>query len=510
MPANELALDATIESQLPFDREQQLAFLGHVLNHERFFFQVKDTIKGAWFLDGYAGKLFDLYVEFHKLLLRTPVSKEEFLKYDRIRAMSQEDRQKITNTYVQADALRLKFGSDLLLSELTNWMRCRIYHSRVAESSRLFNSRQLNQAVSVLETAIKEFQNVRYDGSPSADFSNPRALVEAQNVDLEGALTTGISILDRHLHPLGPFPSNASCGPALLLGDTTVLLAPTNVGKTTTMITIARHNLALGKSVLFVTLEGRELDIQEKIWCCTLGRTRAEFRRLALSDDEQDKKLMFGMSQVLMNQLNYVSMVHEQTVEEVVRVIRHKQNQRKAVTGKGYDLLVVDYPAILTTDQARMGGRFDYRQIQGQVYRAFVQLALQERFHALLAVQSNREGAKTNRNAGFDRTHQHRLLTPEDVSESYDIAMSATNIITVNRDEAAKAADRVTFYICKSRSSQTGWAVVCKSSYGTATTHSNALGGLAYEGSVNATDRIQGFLKERNNCDINLSEVLGK
>lgn len=41
------------EVRLPFDEEQQQALMGHVIQDERFFLQVKDRIKADWFVDGY-------------------------------------------------------------------------------------------------------------------------------------------------------------------------------------------------------------------------------------------------------------------------------------------------------------------------------------------------------------------------------------------------------------------------------------------------------------------------
>lgn len=314
-------------------------------------------------------------------------------------------------------------------------------------------------------------------------------MVESIKLDMEDALTTGIGILDRKL-----LPENVGKG-ALLRGDTTVLIAPVNMGKTTAMMTIARHNLAQKKNVLWISLEGRDVDLMQKMWCCTLRRTKEEFHKMVLGTDPAEQQMLDIIGAQLQDRLTYLP-IHRSgvTVEEVVSIIRTRQNQRIGLKGKGYDLLVVDYPGVLTTELAK-GGKLEERQSQAYIYRQFVQLALEERFHCLVAAQTNREGSKANRKGD-------RLLTLEDISEAFGIAMSATNSITLNRDETAMSANRATFYICKSRSSDTNWAVACRSDYSRSMTHGDALGGTAYRGSGTMLDRIESLLENYKGRDV--------
>lgn len=486
MPANELALDQEMVGHLPFESDRQKAFMGHVMRNHKFFQQVRGRIHSDWFQDGYVGQLYKAYDNFWKKYLRGPQSPEELLSFEDIRLLDFAKRQKVVNTEMECRIKATLYGEDILAQELTDWMRCRVYHNSVSESAKLFNQKKINHAVAILEHAVKEFQTTRFDGTPPADFSCAKDLVKLQALDTANALTTGVPLLDRKILPDGGAGS-------LLPGDTTVLIAPVNIGKTTTMITIARHNAMAGKAVLFITLEGRQLDIMEKLYCSFLKIAKADFRRKALEDAPE----ITLIQDIMTKNLTYISMNKSLlTVEEVVGVIRTHQNRRIALTGKGYDLLVVDYPQILTTDMAR-AGKLEVRQIQDYVYRQFVQLALEENFHALLAAQTNREGSKVNRSID-----EGRLLTFEDVSEAFAIAMSATNIITVNRSPRDMAANRITFYVCKSRSSDVGWAVVCRSDFGHALTHSVELGATAYRGSDTMPDKIESLLSTHQNKDI--------
>jgi hypothetical protein len=156
---------------------------------------------------------------------------------------------------------------------------------------------------------------------------------------------------------------------------------------------------------------------------------------------------------------------------------------------------VDDYPAKLSTLQAR-GGNFNKRDIDLVVYNYFVQLALEYNFHSLLAIQTNREGAKVNKG---NKDGEKRLLVMEDVSESYGPIQLATNVLSMNRDGQAKARNRLTFHIDKSRSNETGWAVVCRTNYGHSITHANWLGGTYYRGSSTMADTIDTLLDQYGN-----------
>jgi hypothetical protein len=295
---------------------------------------------------------------------------------------------------------------------------------------------------------------------------------------------------------------NAGNG-SLLPGDTTVVVAPTNSGKTTSMLTTAVANARRGKSVLLMTHEGRPSDIKMKLLCCALGVTQAKiFEKMRGSPEE--RKLLERAAMMLESQITYVPYNKAGLcVEDVEPIIRRKQDERAAKnSGEGFNLLVSDYPAKLTT---RMGaeGKMSKRNIDEIVYGYYIQYALEYGFHSLLAIQTNREGSRINKGQ-----REPRLLTGEDVHESYGPIQEATNVITINRDPTAKARSRLTYYVDKSRSSETGFAVVCRTDFGSATTHSDKLGGCWYRGTDTMSDSIDDLLTQFNNMEIDPTALL--
>lgn len=314
----------------------------------------------------------------------------------------------------------------------------------------------------------------------------PTRLSRKKAVDgKKNPLTTGFSV-----EPLGEgeyYGFTLDGDHLFLLGDFTV------THNTTSMITVARHNILRGKSVLFLSHEGRPSDITEKIWRSMLRVTSTDLFGLQHTPEGQQR--LQAATKYLSRFLTYLP-IHRPslTVEELEGVIRRLNEKRKAKYGKGYDLVVDDYPAKLTSQMASKGN-MQRRQKDEYVYDYLNRLASEMGFHCLAAIQGNREASKVNRR---EAGREDRLLTPEDVAESFGAMMVATNVITINRDPKAVADGRVTYFIGKSRSSETGWAVVCRSDYRRSMTHGDELGSTWYRGHSTMADNVEQLLVENN------------
>jgi hypothetical protein len=482
---------------LPFEIPQQQALVGHIMCDDKFYMQLRGRIASSWFADSVVAEIFKKYEAFYDTFSRVPNSKEEFKGWPGWQDLDNAKRIQAFNGVEICYAKSATFGRDYISAQLTAWQKTRALVRDLPQVGNLISSRQLSQAEGLIHSLSKDLLGMAFDGTAPVDFRNPRKILANEEFAMEGALTTGLPLLDSKLLPEG----NGKV--SLLLGDTTLILAPTNSGKTTAMGTIARHNAAKGRNVLFIGREGRENDLSVKFLQTFMGKTKAEL--FGMAKTEEGGAFMDKVGAMINKHLTFVHVTKQGfTVEECIGIIRSMQALRKAQYGVGYDLLCVDYPGILDTERAR-GGKYEYRQVQDYIYRQFVQLALEEKFHCLAAVQTNREGLKIT--SGESEHSTRRLLTPEHISEAYAIAMSATTILTLNRDPVAAAQNRLTWYICKSRSSATGWAVTCRSDYSRATTHSPKLPATAYLGSSTMNEQIETLLQNYSGRDIPIDYV---
>ncbi len=482
---------------LPFNKKKQEAVLGWLLIDTKFFLQARNLIKPDWFADPHVSKVYRAMLSWFDDHSRPPT-------VDEVRYSSEINREepalrvKLQAKVSEAIHETQNFLLDALAKELTMWLRARIFYSGIHVAQKDFNGERLEQAYQQMDNALKDIKEATFLKDREISFANWRQDFERAEVEMSRGLTFGLDTVDDLLLP-------GHSGGSLLPGDTTIILAPTNVGKTTTMLTIALANVLQGKRVLLMTHEGRPTDIQQKIRQNYLDVSRKEL--LMLPSTDEGCAQLDAMSMYLGRFLTYVPYNKAGlTIEEVEPFIRRKQEEMMAHNnGVGYDMLVSDYPAKLTSRMAQ-GGNFSKRNIDEIVYGYFIQLALEYGFHSLLAIQTNREGARVNKGQKEER----RLLVMEDVHESYGVMQEATNVITANRDALAKARHRMTLHIDKSRSSETGFAVVCRTDFEHAITHSNKLGSIWYRGVSTLADTVDDLLAnpENNGQEIDITQFL--
>jgi DnaB-like helicase C terminal domain len=481
---------------LPFHKKKQDAIVGWCITQPKFFMQCKNLVDPSWFSDPYAQKVYKAQLKWVKDNDVVPTV-EEMRFSSEITLEEPALRTKLQAKVSECISETQHFHLEPLSKELEKWLRARIFYVGANAAQKDYNSERYEEAYRVMDACLKNIKEASFLNEREVSFADPIKDIEQSKNEIRNGLTFGLKTVDDLL-----LPGNENG--ALLPGDTTIMLAPTNIGKTTNMITIGNANLARGKRILLVTHEGRPMDIKEKVWRNHLGVDSKEYFELP-NTEEGVKRLQRG-SMMLNRFLTYVPYNKAGlTVEEVEPFIRRKQEELIAKQGKGYDLLIVDYPAKLSTKQAQQGS-MSKRTIDEIVYGYFIQLALEYNFHSLLAIQTNREGAKVNKGQRDER----RLLVMEDVHESYGVMQEATNVITMNKDAVAKARKRMTYHIDKSRSSETGFAVVARTDFARATTHSNELGSIWYRGTSTLADQVDDLLAnpENNGQEIDTTQFV--
>lgn len=477
---------------LPFSAHKQLALLGHLLTDEKFFVQGVGKILPEWFVTVYVDEIWKVVLSAFARYQRFMSVRELQESYMWLQK-PQGERNKLAATLIQATAATKDYGIDIVRDELTIWYKTRVFKKYQEKSMALYLSasdaaerepaRRLAEAFAYFRQGAHQVDSASFELEHEVDFSDITGpFWEKRQEQLRDALTFGNPAADRLLNP-------TCVSGSLLLGDHTILLAPTNVGKTTTLISVACANIMLGKSVLFVTHEGTPDDIKTKLLQCFLRKTYLEL--LELYKTPAGEKKLRQVVEAMQKCLVYVPMNRPGlTVEDVELTIR-RHVEKRAAEGRPFHLIIDDYPAILTTVEASRG-HMSKRHIDERVYRYFTQAALDFNVHMMTAIQTNREGSKINAGNG----HQDRLLVSEDVSESFGPIMTAANVISLNRDKLAAAQKRLVFHFCKSRSSETGWSVVGRTDFSRACTHSPYLPVTWYRGTGTPSENVDSLLDQ--------------
>jgi replicative DNA helicase len=354
----------------------------------------------------------------------------------------------------------------------------------IIKSAKTWNQGQWQQSARIMTDGVTAYRDAQFEEGVEYSFDNLENLIMGQELERQNALTTGLPLLDAALL------NGATIG-GMLRGDTTILMAPVNQGKTTSMWTIARHNIMAGKSVLAMSHEGRPEDLALKMLRSILGVSEVDL--INMYRDPVGLPRIIDAQKILKARFTYIPYNRAgMKVEDVLPIIRRAQEERRAKTGQGYDLLVVDYPAKLTTEQQSRGTNALRTSIE-VVYDYYVQLALEYKFHALLAIQTNREGSKVNKGE-----NTNRLLMMEDVAEAFGAMMIASNVITLNRSPRAQKENWLTYYVAKSRSTQVGTAVVARTNFAVSLTHADRLGAFGYVGTSTMEALANSWLNDPN------------
>ena len=459
---------------LPFDKRRAEALLGHIITNYSFFLKCNKKFKEQWFYDPKLREIYSKYREFYRLYNKCPASIEEFKTQFSI--YDAGERRIYYTAIDQCIMLKDNYNLDVMTKNITGWMKSIVWKNNIQSAVDHFKGQRPELAFEWSAKAQKELIECTIEDDIGVDFSSPADLVRESTRAFIDALTTGLPSWDSAL------------GGGLCRGDMSVFLAPVNIGKTTTLITIVVANLLKGRKVLLMTHEGRANDINMKIFCCLLKKTPKEILEMTLNAPEELSRIS---EQYLVPNLRYIpyNKADGMFVEDVVDIIKFEQQKLLDSNGKGFDLLVNDYPAKLTT---RHGKNLDKRHIDGMVYDRFVQLALEYDFHVVAAVQTNRDGSRRNRDGGGTS-----WLTMEDVAESFVIPQIAANVFTINRSEDDNRNNMIYYHIDKSRSSETGMIVAAQSDFAKGSTHdSDRLHGVV--GGYNDRNNILRELQGRN------------
>jgi hypothetical protein len=138
---------------------------------------------------------------------------------------------------------------------------------------------------------------------------------------------------------------------------------------------------------------------------------------------------------------------------------------------------------------------------------ALNRLAEERGWHSLTAIQTNREGSKINRGVKSHGSYELRLLGMEDVLESWGPMADTSTVFTLNRPPDAKAGNYIIMANVKSRTSDTDWAVVCRSKFKNYISHHNDLNACWYSGSTMSTAaNYTRWLEAYNGQEVSLNE----
>jgi KaiC/GvpD/RAD55 family RecA-like ATPase len=493
---SELSAPITMDK---FDNSFQEAMIGHMLQAGWFASKSISLLKPGYFTDANLSVLFACVQKYHTEFKVSPTPEElkgyvyttHFTTYTTLHT-------KIDHCIASSN----NQSRDFVSKSATGWLKMIMFRNYLAEAAHMYNTKKSLDTIDWVDRAIAKVKECSFLHNESFDFSNPEKFYEGFNTEMSDCLTLGHPDLDELLLPgskiNAPMPSNKfvarhqkhySKG-SLARGDTTMIIAPSNGGKTTAVISILVANMISGKKCLLVTHEQNARDIADKIYQCYFQMTRQQ-----LMDPEMLKaERANAYAKFINDHLTYVPWVKAGSmfVEDVIDMIKEKNAfmRGNSKNNKGYDLVIDDYPGKLSSRNT--GKDLADHAVKTFIYDQFVTMAIEEQFHVITPLQANRGGFQKAKNLKEGSS----MIDQADVADAYNIVQRASNIITLNASGKDKNAQIVRFLIAKSRSSATAKVFVSKTNYAMSTTHSVLNNSTTYdEGSPKEDTLIYSALK---------------
>lgn len=480
-----------IAQSLDWSRDKQLAVMGHLLMDREFASGAGSRVEPEWFgAETGLVKTRQLQVKFRSEFGRLPTI-DEVREGPGMRSEEPAIRQLVADTIVAARQAAVRFPADALSEEIRHWHKGLLYRAGVYRSAELYRGGRADEAFAEMERMIERLREADRDKDHRHRWGNFRQMLAAREAEYSDALTLGNPLLDKRLMP-------ESDSGSLIRGQTTIILSGTNRGKSRFLTTVVKENFLRKKRILWITHEDPEVDVSMNMWCSVLRLNRAEVMKLW--KDPQGAALMDRLSEQLEELVEFAFMPPTGlAVEDVVDSIRRRQAESIATTGRGFDMLVDDYPKKLTAKKAQG----DFRHVLTYVYEQFVGLALEYGMHALLAYQTNREGHAASM-AGTKRLCDHcrrnpvngRWINETDCGEAWAPMENVANVISLNRDKEMERLGLTAYYFCKTKASQAkGWVVACRGDYGSATTHSPDMPATSFQGDFIPAERLDAWIR---------------
>lgn len=466
---------------IALSKAQQYATIGYAMTVEDFFYKCRQHLNPNWFEDVYLSNIFNELVGFYNRYNFLPRSEHELFSEPFFRALPLSEGEKYYQTIALCKTYTSHFTLEVIRQHLTRFVRVVNSRSWAKNLVAQMNRHNYDLAVQSAEKISSTWREINFDPPSIVDFSDTLSMWLKEDEDENNMMSTGCKHLDELL------------GGGVERGGNLAVLAPTFTGKSRFLITLARHLLVQKKKVMFILHEDSPQKVKNRIVSALVGvgpkeikyvlkeRYKKLFTGGANPEAEEELKKLnwpnpnltleewtlfkeFLTSQLLAAgqflQQNFHFLIWQKAgqmfVEDVLAEIKRVHAEMKQKEGRGLDVIIDDYPALL-----RSHARHEHERARlSYVYQCFNDVAAELGAFCAYAVQVNRNAAKAIKNGDAEK-----VIGLEDVSESYQIAMNAMSAISLNRTGNDAEQKILRIAVIKARDAQRQGVLVTRSAY---------------------------------------------
>jgi len=377
---------------------------------------------------------------------------------------------------ITKDCIRLssQYDERIVTKTLTDWLQTLCYRETLIKCSGLVHSRNPGSIAVAFQEGIKNAQAQSLEKDARFDIGDTESDFGMLTDQITNHVTTGIDLLDSDL------------GGGLQKKCSTIIVGGVNLGKTSISLNIAFHNIMQQKKVLYISHEMHPLEVITKFRQRCLRMTKEELIKTFLTPE--GRLAIKTLSKAISEKFIYLpfNKAGGMYIEDLLMAIRDQQDQEIAKDGKGFDLIIDDYPMKLSSYEMRQSK--DFRHGVGYVYEQLHQLGIELDCHMLMPIQANREGVKQNRN----RKSEDEMMTGDSTSEAHKVIHDADNVLVLNRSTQDEMNNIMYILLDKSRSGPKNILYKMKTDFGRMMTHDKTLGYEVVKGG-----QLSGFTEDK-------------
>ena len=209
---------------LVFDRQKQLATLGHGLSNPKFFAKLARVIRPEYFSDPLVSKVWMAAMDIWSNHHRAPIG-SEIPQWSGFAEQDSRNKARINDTILLAAKESGFYGLDLLQVEMEDWVTAVLYVKAVKKSADIYRSKQkgaVDKALKTLESGLASIKSSSFrDGIEIGFKPASERIITEKAIRMEQApriLSYGVQFLDDTL--IGIIPN-----------DLIILGASTGLGK---------------------------------------------------------------------------------------------------------------------------------------------------------------------------------------------------------------------------------------------------------------------------------------
>lgn len=381
--------------------------LQNIFHNEKYLWKYLTYFKPAYFTDNACREVFKAFFNYYNQYKKIPDKIEVFTNlFENKNAMDEHTAEECRNLYNELNKPDT-VSNEWLANETEKWIKASSFKQAIIESARAVDE---GKPLDGFAEVIKQSLAINFDESIGIDLKKDwQKMFDFYHVKNEK--------FDCNLSEL-----NLICGGGVERKTINFLLAPTNTGKTSGMISLASSYLQRGKNVLYISYEMSEEKIMQRFHANLMGVAINDIPEMDLNGFRERFEPIVKPFQANLKVKEFPT---SSTSTMQIRSLLDKLELKEQFIP---DIVFLDYINLINPARYRSSAN-SYETIKS-VAEEVRGLAVEKNICIWSATQTNRKG---DGSSDLDIT---------DVSESYGLPMTTDLMVAIIQTEELKGQGR--------------------------------------------------------------------